>query len=122
MSAQPQPTIGKALQCLCPKCGQGPLYKNKWSLSLNPSCPICGYDFSGSDSADGPAVFLIFVLGFTIVPAALYVEFTFEPPVWVHILLWAPAVLGLTIAFLRPVKSYVMALQYFHRGNKDETP
>lgn len=96
------------------------MYKNKWSLSLNASCPICGHDFSGSDSADGPAVFLIFVLGFTIVPAALYVEFTFEPPVWVHILLWAPAVLGLTIAFLRPVKSYVMALQYFHRGNKDE--
>ncbi len=120
MTAPQTPSVGKALQCVCPKCGQGPLYKHKWSLSLNPSCPACGYDFSANDSADGPAVFLIFVLGFTVVPAALYVEFTFEPPVWVHILLWGPAVFGLTIALLRPVKSYVMALQYNHReSNKD---
>jgi uncharacterized protein (DUF983 family) len=93
------------------------LFKSRWSLTLNDSCPHCGYNFAGVDSADGPAVFLIFLLGFTIVPAALYVEFTFEPPIWVHILLWLPAVVLLTISFLRPVKSYVIALHHKHRDS-----
>lgn len=72
-------------------------------------------DFSKNDSADGPAVFLIFLLGFTIVPAALFVEFKFEPPVWVHFLLWPPVVFVMTVSFLRPVKAYVLSLQLKHR-------
>jgi uncharacterized protein (DUF983 family) len=105
-------TLAKALACKCPKCGTGDLYPNRYTLALNKSCNHCHYNFSNSDSADGPAVFLIFILGFTVVPAALWLELQFEPPFWLHIILWTPVVIGMTVAFLRPVKSYVMALNH----------
>ncbi len=112
-----QNLIQKSLGCKCPQCGTGDIFKTRYSLSLHQTCPSCGFDLANNDSGDGPAVFLIFILGFTVVPAALYVEMSFEPPFWVHILLWTPIVIGLTIAFLRPVKSYVIALQ--HKHNKE---
>lgn len=105
-------TLRTALSCKCPHCAQGDLYKNRYTLQFHKNCPSCGYDFAGSDSADGPAVFLIFILGFTIVPAALFLELQYEPPFWVHMVLWAPLVIALTVAFLRPVKSYVLALHH----------
>lgn len=101
-----------ALSCKCPRCAQGDIFISRYTLKLHKNCPSCGYDLAGSDSADGPAVFLIFILGFTIVPAALFVELSYEPPVWLHILLWPPLVVALTISFLRPVKSYVLALHH----------
>jgi uncharacterized protein (DUF983 family) len=103
------------LECKCPRCGVGDLYVAPLSLKLHTLCPACGLDYAGGDAADGPAVFLIFLLGFTIVPAALFVELRFEPPWWVHVVLWVPAVFLLTISFLRPVKSYMLALAYKHR-------
>ena len=106
--------IKKALSCTCPECGIGDVFKNKYSLTVNKLCPSCGFNLADNDSGDGPAVFLIFILGFTVVPSALFVELKFEPPFWIHILLWPPIVIGLTIAFLRPVKSYVIALQHKH--------
>ena len=106
--------LQQALTCTCPQCGVGDVFKNKYSLAVNKLCPSCGFNLGDNDSGDGPAVFLIFILGFTVVPAALFVEMKFEPPFWMHILLWTPIVIGLTIAFLRPVKSYVIALQFKH--------
>ena len=68
-----------------------------------------------ADSADGPAVFLIFVLGFTLVPLALGLEVLFAPPLWVHGVLWSVVTLGLTLGSLRPLKACVLALQYRYR-------
>lgn len=116
MTEHTQTPAERALACKCPRCGTGDLYPSRFSLTFKNQCDSCGLDFSKNDAADGPAVFLIFILGFTIVPAALYVEFTYEPPVWVHFILWAPLVVLLTIGFLRPVKAYTLALQYKHRA------
>ena len=72
-------------------------------------------DYTKNDSADGPAVFMIFVLGFTLVPLALLFENIIAPPLWVHALLWSVVALGLTVGMLKPLKSYIIALQYKHR-------
>jgi len=101
--------------CKCPSCGKGDLYKSGISLNLRSACSVCGLDLSKNDSADGPAVFLIFILGFTIVPLALFVEMTFSPPLWLHITLWPPLALAATLATLRPLKAYIIALQFRHR-------
>lgn len=108
-----------ALACQCPRCGQGRLYPSRFSLSFKDRCENCGLDFSKNDAADGPAVFLIFILGFTVVPLALWLELSMEPPFWVHILLWTPVVIGMTLGFLRPVKAYVLALQHKHQAGGD---
>lgn len=105
----------QALSCKCPHCHVGDLYKKGLTIDLKDSCSECGLDFTKNDSADGPAVFLIFILGFMLVPMALIFESMFSPPLWVHGVLWGAVALGLTLGMLKPLKSYVIALQYKHR-------
>lgn len=105
-----------ALRCRCPRCGTGALYKGGFPhLDLVAECAQCGLKLGANDSADGPAVLLVFVLGFLLVPLALLLEFTLAPPLWVHALLWGLVALGLIVALLRPLKAYVIALQYKYR-------
>lgn len=107
--------IISALACKCPRCGQGDLYPSGLNLSLNPVCAVCGLDLAKNDSADGPAVFLIFLLGFLLVPLAILLENLIAPPLWVHAIVWGAAALGITIGLMRPLKAYIITLQYKHR-------
>ena len=76
---------------------------------------MCGLDLSAEDAGDGPAVFVIFFLGFVVVGLAALVEIRFAPPIWVHLLLWTPLILGGAILLLRPLKAGLIALQFRHR-------
>lgn len=84
-------------------------------MTLRESCAHCGLDFTKNDSADGPAVFLIFVLGFLLVPLALLTDSLFHWPLWLHAIVWGFVALSLTLGALRPLKAYIIALQYKHR-------
>ncbi len=110
-----QQAISAALACKCPRCGVGNLYPSGFNLAVLPACTNCGLAFAKNDSADGPAVFLIFLLGFLLVPLALVFENIFAPPLWLHAVLWGGIALGITIGLLRPIKAYIIALQYKHR-------
>lgn len=101
----------------CPKCKSGNIFKPGFTMDLKDSCENCGLDLSKNDSADGPAVFLIFILGALLVPLALLVEFTLHPPLWFHAVFWGGVALGLTLGTLKPLKAYIIALQYKHRPN-----
>lgn len=79
---------------------------------MRPVCEVCELDLTAHDSGDGPAVFVIFLLGFIVVPLALVVDAMFEPAFWVHIVLWLPVVSALAIALLRPMKATLVALHY----------
>lgn len=84
-------------------------------LNVRPACPVCGLDLSGQDAGDGPAVFVIFFLGLIVVGLAFWVEMRFAPPIWVHMALWTPLIVGGAVAMLRPLKAALIALQYRHR-------
>ena len=99
-----------ALKGCCPRCGEGRLFKG--FLSLAPSCEACGLDFSFADAGDGPAVFIMMIAGVIVAGAALWVEVAFEPPFWVHALLWGPFALLVCVAPLRPLKGMLIALQH----------
>jgi len=101
-----------ALACRCPRCGEGPLFTGL--LTVRPSCPACGLDLSAQDAGDGPAVFVIFFLGLIVVGLAAIVELKFAPPIWVHIALWTPLIIGGAILMLRPLKAGLIALQFRH--------
>lgn len=103
--------------CKCPRCKKGDLYKPGFTMDIRESCPECGLDYTRNDSADGPAVFLIFILGFMLVPTALIVDWAFGWPLWLHVIVWGVLALTLTIGALRPLKAYIIALQYKHRPN-----
>jgi len=100
----------------CPRCGEGRLFKG--FLSLEDHCQNCGLDYAFSDSGDGPAVFIIMIVGFIVVGLALVVEFTFHPPYWLQMVIWVPVVLGLSIGLLRPLKGLMIAQQYRHRAQE----
>jgi len=102
----------RAFSCTCPKCHQGKLYQSGFDLRLKDRCDVCGLHLAGNDSADGPAVFLIFVLGFLLVPAAVVLDMLVSPPLWVHVVLWGVLALVLTVLCLKPLKALVLLIQY----------
>ena len=101
-----------ALGCRCPRCGQGKLFAGL--LQVRPACEVCGLDLTAQDAGDGPAVFVILFLGLIVVGLAALVEITYSPPIWVHIVLWTPLILGGAIGMLRPLKAGLIALQFRH--------
>jgi uncharacterized protein (DUF983 family) len=111
-----QSSILKGLACRCPRCGKGRLFQG--FLTVAPRCEQCGLDFSFVDSADGPAFFVMFFAGFIVAGSALAVEILYEPPYWVHALLWPPLILITCLAPLRPVKGLLIALQYHHKAEE----
>ena len=106
--------LKQALACKCPKCHEGNLYESRFNLNLREKCPSCGLDLAKNDSADGPAVFLIFVLGFVLVPLALILDANFTIPLWLHAIIWTFVALFMILGSLKPLKSYIIALQYKH--------
>ena len=104
--------IRAALGCRCPRCGQGRLFTGL--LNVRGTCEVCGLDLSGQDAGDGPAVFVILLLGLVVVGLTALVEIKFSPPIWIHLVLWTPFIIGGAILMLRPLKAGLIALQYRH--------
>jgi uncharacterized protein (DUF983 family) len=108
------PVLLVAFGSRCPRCGKGKLFQG--FLTLAPRCAECHLDFAKIDTGDGPAVFVILVVGFLVVGAALITEVVYEPPYWVHVVLWLPLTLILCLGLLRPFKAALVALQYKHKA------
>ena len=75
-------------------------------------CEVCGEELHHHRADDFPAYIVIFLVGHLLVPAVLSVETNFAPSYWVHLMLWLPPTLILTLGLLQPVKGAVVALQW----------
>ena len=102
--------IEAALRGLCPRCGNRTLFAGLARFA--PTCRACGLDFAAFNVGDGPAAFLIFIVGGIVVALAIWVELKFSPPFWVHILLWVPLAAAMTIGLLRIGKGLLLALEF----------
>jgi uncharacterized protein (DUF983 family) len=102
------------LTCRCPRCGKGRLFSG--FLRVAKCCQVCGLDYSFVDTGDGPAVFIMLIVGFIVTGAALIVEMAYSPPYWVHAVLWVPLAVGLPLLILRPFKATLIALQYANKA------
>ena len=96
----------------CPRCRKGRLFSG--FLNLRKECDACGLDYAFADAGDGPAIFVILISGFIVVGAALIVEVTYQPPFWMHAVLWGPLILVVTLLPLRLLKGLLIVLQYHH--------
>ena len=112
----PVPVIVSGLKATCPRCGKGPLFTQV--LNLREDCTSCGMSYKFIDTGDGPAIFAIFILGFVVLGAALWVEFTYEPSLWVHLILWGIVTPLLAIGLLRFLKATLIALQYRNKAEE----
>ena len=104
----------RGLACRCPRCGKGKLYGG--FLSLRPNCEAGGLDYAFIDTGDGPAIFIIMIAGAIVVGAALIVEVKYQPPYWLHAVLWLPLILATTLLPLRSMKALLIALQFHHKA------
>lgn len=104
-------TVGQTgLKGKCPRCGQGRLFSS--FLTTADKCERCDLDFAFIDSGDGPAVFVIFIVGFLAVVGVLMTVVMFMPPIWLNMMIWMPLTLFLCLTFLRPLKGLLIAQQY----------
>lgn len=110
------PSLAAAsLSGLCPRCGAPTLFKGP--VAFADRCRTCGLDFHSFNVGDGPAAFLILVVGAILAIAAIAVDLAFTPPWWVH-LVWIPVGAALTVAGLRLGKSALIAQEYRHQAGE----
>jgi uncharacterized protein (DUF983 family) len=114
VSAQAVSPLKSGLSCRCAACGKGPLFSGYLTLVKN--CAVCGHGWAETDTGDGAAVFVIFIVGAVIGGLALWTEMRFAPPVWLHLLLWLPLTLILSFGLLRPLKATLVALIYHNKA------
>lgn len=82
-----------------------------------PRCRSCGLDIASFNVGDGPAAFLILIVGAALTVAALVVDAAYEPPWMIH-LIWLPVGIALTIFGLRLGKAWLLGQEYRHRAGE----
>ena len=98
--------VHSAVRGECPRCGAPTLFAT-W-VRFASRCRQCDLDFSQYNVGDGPASFLILIIGALICAAAITVQLVWAPPFWVHILLWVPLSLASVIGLLRICKAAML--------------
>ena len=110
------PPILSGTRGACPRCGAPTLFKSFTAFADR--CGGCGLDFTCFNVGDGPVVFLTLGIGALVTGLALWVEFTFEPGLLIHVLLWIPITALLVILALRLSKGVLLALEYRNRAGE----
>ncbi len=100
----------------CPRCGQGALFKS--FLGLKDQCAVCRLDFSKAEAGDGPAVFIILIVGFVAVVVAFIARFVWYAPIATAFGVSATVAIALSLALLRPFKATLVALQFRHKAEE----
>jgi uncharacterized protein (DUF983 family) len=112
MSA-PSP-LAAGLGRLCPNCGKAPVFAGY--LRFREACGACGADFRIADAGDGPAVFVMFLVGALVVPFALVLQFGLKAPEWVVLSVSLLLAVSLCVALLPVFKATMFALQWRHKA------
>lgn len=115
-AAPTTPLVRAALSSRCPKCETGPLFDG-W-VKFAPRCRVCGLDLAAFNVGDGPAAFLILIVGGLMTALALMLQLKAHPPFWVHILLWVPLTTLLVVFCLRVSKAALLILEYRNRAGE----
>ena len=104
-----------ASEGLCPNCGARTLFAGL--VRFAPEMRSCGLDFSQYNVGDGPAAFLILIVGAIVAVGAILFDQLVGPPWWAH-LIWLPIGAGLTIWGLRIGKAALLYQEHKHRAGE----
>ncbi|WP_159586428.1 DUF983 domain-containing protein [Chelativorans xinjiangense] len=106
----------------CPHCGRGRLFRA--FLKTVDECPACGEEISHHRADDLPAYLVIVIVGHVVVGAFMGVQAMTDWPTWLHMAIWAPLTLLMSLALIGPVKGAVVGLQWALRmhgfGGEDD--
>lgn len=104
------PSLLRGLRGACPACGTGRLFTGY--LRLRPSCETCATALEPHRADDAPMYFTVLLVGHIVVPLVLLVEQLYSPPNWIHMALWLPLTLVLSLAMLPRAKGALVGLQW----------
>lgn len=103
-------SLWRGLLGRCPNCGAGPLFRAY--LKVADHCPTCGEALHHHRADDAPPYFTIFIVGHVVVAAALYLEQTMAPPLWLYAATFIPLTIVLSLLALPPIKGALVAYQW----------
>lgn len=112
---QPSPWAA-GLRLRCPQCGRGKVFASY--LRIAERCDVCGADFKSADAGDGPAVFVILIVGAIVAPLLLVLQIGLDLPDWLALTLTFAVTIVLCLAFLPPFKATLFALQWKHKARE----
>jgi uncharacterized protein (DUF983 family) len=98
------------LRCRCPRCATGRLYSSY--LKVADVCPSCDLELHHQRADDAPPYFTMIIVGHLLIPLVLVVERMWQPHWWVHLALWAPLSIVLTLWLLPVVKGAIIGVQW----------
>jgi len=81
-------------------------------LKVHRRCSVCDLDLAFADSGDGPAFFVMSIVGLVAVVFVFVLISAFDVVAGVALILGALLTFGLTFALLRPAKGLLIGLQY----------
>lgn len=94
----------------CPRCGRGSMFRR--FLKVVDDCAACGEPLYHHRADDFPAYCVIFLLGHVLIPAVVWVEINYAPPIWLQMVVWLPATVVIGAALLQPIKGAIVGLQW----------
>ncbi|EKF43910.1 hypothetical protein NA8A_03840 [Nitratireductor indicus C115] len=105
----------------CPHCGEGKLFRSY--LKVEDRCAVCGEELHHHRADDLPAYLVIFIVGHIVVGAFMGMEAVTDWPGWVHLSIWVPITLIMSLALIGPIKGSIVGLQwaYYMHGFGGET-
>jgi uncharacterized protein (DUF983 family) len=115
MTARPS-AWAAGLQLRCPQCGKGEVFQGY--LKFRDTCRACGADFKAADAGDGPAVFVILIVGAIVAPLLIVLQYGLDLPGWLALTLTLLAAVVLCLALLPPFKSVLFAFQWKHKARE----
>ena len=109
----PWAAIKRGLKSTCPACGIGALYRKY--LKVHDHCPTCNEALHHHRADDAPAYFTIVIVGHIVIAGLLLLEQTYAPSTFVHLAIWIPLLLALSLLLLPIVKGALISLQWAFR-------
>jgi uncharacterized protein (DUF983 family) len=100
----------RGLRQKCPACGKGPLFRKY--LKVTDVCPVCSEELFHQRADDAPPYFTMVIVAHVVVGGILMLEEAYAPPSWVHLVLWLPLTVILSLTLLPRVKGALVGLQW----------
>ena len=98
--------VGRGIRNRCPNCGEGRVFAGY--LRVVDSCEVCAAPLGSLRADDAPPYIVIFLVGHLLLPPIFWVERTYEPPMWLHMVVWLPLFALICTLLLRPAKGAVV--------------
>lgn len=104
----------QAVEGACPKCGARTVFEAPAMVA--DQCHECGLKLSELEPSGRfvPLLLTVWVI-VILICAALFLELQVRPPMWVHVILWAPLTIGLELFALRFYKVRGVTIAYEKR-------